>query len=866
VQVKRNLLQTLLSNPREEAVKLFERYPSRRLSPNEEVTRFAPSPTGALHLGSLFTALVSERIARCSGGVFILRLEDTDKKRESLDGGTGILRALDEFGLAPDEGPRPDGTECGQYGPYVQSQRRDIYQCFVARLLQEGRAYPCFCSEGELNHLRILQERRKVTPGYYGEYAKCRTLRLDDAIALESSGKECVIRLRSSGKDEGVIELNDIVKGVIQLPENYIDSVLLKSDGLPTYHFAHVVDDRCMGTTLVARDDEWISSIPLHLELWKAMGWAAPRYAHLAPLQVVAGGSRRKLDKTKDNEADIDSYLREGVPFDAITEYLLNIANPSFEGWRANNSRLNWKAFSFTVEGLHRSGALLDSKKLDNVASKIVANLAPQQIFDALLAWSRRYSPEWEQRLSNDNAYSISLIRLGTEGRKDFSTWRGFVNSFAYFFDEIYAEGIYSFPPKLSSTDIEAALRGYLHGIDMELPKDEWWNRTAELGRTLGFAKNAGELIPGTSRGVISDFASIIRMALTKRTATPDIHDVQRVLGTQRARVRLMAAIDSIATTHSNSISDRVVDLSKRLNCWFVDHRSVGKDGVRRSLDEWRQEGRPDRTVLTLSTCLRHEFYYFASMNGLARQSRGAGYIQVQGVEAVRRLLRVCAGVDSELLGESEIMAQVEKAFSEVHNLRAEDREAFGEILSWVKDARNRTAFSTTSNYGNSAVNLVDGIVNWSSRPVVMLFGTGQVAVSIARSLSGKARRIVLVTRDRAKAEKFRREELQGVFTVAVTPSEAPRLFPLVDVLFTAIASERPIFTAEEVTAIPDDAVVVDLSYPSVFERAKEKNHFDLTNTDFSEFSSHNPDLGRKRAIMMEINKYVDQLIAILAR
>jgi glutamyl-tRNA synthetase len=861
------LLQSLLLIPYDQEIaKIQARYPPRQLSAGAEVTRFGPSPTGFLHLGALFTALISERLARGSGGRFFVRVEDTDKKREVPGEAIAILRALKTFGLIPDEGPQPDGATLGMYGPYVQSERTSIYHPFVAKLVHEDRAYACFCTESELSRLRSLQERRRAKPGYYGDFAQCRRLSREDAAARAQAGQACVIRLRSSGDQGPRIDFTDVVKGPIQLPTNDVDAVLLKSDGLPTYHFAHVIDDHLMGTTLVTRADEWISSMPLHLELWHALGWIPPKYAHLSPLQVIDGESKRKLSKTRDKEADVEFFLREGRPIDAIIDYLLNIANPPFEGWRSANPDAPWQLFPFDAAALPRSGALLDHKKLDHVARQTIANLEPGRILEELFAWASEYAPEWEQRLKRDPDYTTALIRLGTEGRRDFISWRGFVESSAYFFDDVYyAEGEYSFPAHLSSTDVEAVLRAYLRSLDASASRDKWWNNTSALGADMGFVRKQEERIAGRSKGTLADFTGVIRVALTKRSHTPDLYNIQQVMGSQRVRVRLMAAADSVARASSHPISDRVVSLSQRLTCWYVDHRSVGKDGVRRSLDAARRAGdSAGGSALAVSTCLRHEYYYLTEP-----RPHGVGFASVQRVEAVRRLLRVASGVDSELLGENEILLQIEQALAtsyDARNVSADDYEAFGEMLSWAKEARRRTGFSTTANYGSAGATLAGRIVDWSKNPVVMIVGTGQVASSLAKALSSVPKRVVLVARDVTKAERFRRDALTDKQVVVVNTRDAATYFPLIDVLFTAVASDRPLFSAQQLESLSAAAVIVDLSYPSVFESRRAVNHFDLSNTDFSEYASDRPTSDSKRAIMEEIRRYVDQLVAILSR
>jgi glutamyl-tRNA reductase len=647
-----------------------------------------------------------------------------------------------------------------------------------------------------------------------------------------------------------------------------MDAVLVRSDGLPTFHFANVIDDHLMGTTVVVRAGDWMSSLPLHIALWEAMDWSVPKYLHLPALQVLdEGNSKRALSKNKDKEADIEHYLRQGRPADAVIEYLLNIANSTFERWRAANQDAPWQMFPFDPSSLQSSSALLDEKKLENIARTTVARSRPDAILTSLVEWASVYATDWTYRLTRDTDYTLSIIRLGTEGRrKDFASWQGFADGSAYFFDDLYARGEYSFAADLSSTSVRAILGGYLSSVDTTLPRAEWWNSTVALAHVLGFG-SPEEVAVGRSAGTIADFAAVIRMALTKRSNAPDLHAVQSVLGPQRVRLRLRSAMDWIASTPSHSVSDRVVKLASRIHCLFMDHHTVGKDVVRRSLPRWRAiRNTATPAAITLSTCLRLEHYYVQPLTDNIDTDR---YSALDGVEAIRRFLRVSSGADSELLGEGEIMLQVNEAISEAYErgaLSMDDHDAFGELLCWVRDAKLRTGFTTTSNYGNSAVNLVHRQVDWSKNPVVMLVGTGQVALSIVRALSDVAGRLVLVARNLAKAERFRSDELATMHTVTIAPTDAPRLFPIVDVLFTAVASQAPLFSSAAVATLPNDAIVVDLSYPSVFESAKSQKHFDLTNTNMADFSAHRPELACKRALMESIDDYVQRLVAIRSR
>ena len=349
-------------------------YPKRELGEDAKITRFAPSPTGFLHIGGLFAALISERIAHQSGGKFILRIEDTDKKREVENGVDRILEGLLGFGIKIDEGFVGYDEQKGNYGPYKQSERAKIYQCFAKELVKKGMAYPCFCTEEEISRIREVQEEKKLLPGYWGEFAKCRNLSYDEIKEKIESGLPYVLRLKSPGSDERKISFKDGIRGKIEMPENIVDVVILKSDGIPTYHFAHVVDDYLMGTTNVIRGDEWISSIPIHLQMFYMLGLKPPKYAHIAPIMKEDEGGKRKISKRKDPEAAVTYYDEEGYPADGVIEYLLNLANYTFEDFRKANKTAHWSEFKLEMNKMSNSGALFDLVKLNDVCKNKIAS------------------------------------------------------------------------------------------------------------------------------------------------------------------------------------------------------------------------------------------------------------------------------------------------------------------------------------------------------------------------------------------------------------------------------------------------------------------------------------------------------------
>jgi len=513
-------------------------YPARDLPQGARVTRFAPSPTGFLHIGGLFSALASALTARQTGGVFILRIEDTDKKREIEDGVTGIIEGLRAFGVRPDEGVTGLLTEEGAYGPYTQSKRRDIYQSFVKRLVEEEKAYPCFLTPDELAAIREKQEAEKKLPGCYGVYARYRDIGLQEAEALIKEGKEYVIRLRSPGTEDGKVSFEDGIKGPIQMAENITDVVLLKSDGLPTYHFAHAVDDTLMRVTHVVRGDEWIASVPIHLQLFEAIGQPAPAYAHIAPILKDDQGGRRKISKRKDPEAAVTYFVEEGYPAEAVLEYLLTLLNSDYEDWRRQNPDAERDAFPFSLQKMSASGALFDLLKLADISKTLISRMGGQEVYERILAWAEAFKPDFAALIQRDPAQSTAMLEIdrgGDKPRKDLAKWADAPDYLAYFFDETFP-GFCPLPDNLAPADAVAVLRLYQEKYDETLDKDQWFAALKELCPALGFAPEVKlyKKNPGDYKGHVGDVSTVIRIAATGRRQTPDLCSILKILGRDR--------------------------------------------------------------------------------------------------------------------------------------------------------------------------------------------------------------------------------------------------------------------------------------------------------------------------------------------
>ena len=520
-------------------------YPARGLREGARVTRYAPSPTGHMHIGNLFSAMVSERTARTSGGVFFVRVEDTDKKREIEGGVSGILRDLASYGIVPDEGAVAEGREEGTYGPYQQSHRREIYHCFAKKLVEEGLAYPCFCTAEELEALRAKQEEQKLTPGYYGRFAACRDLPFEEIKSRVQAGQEYVLRLRSPGREDGKAVFDDAIRGKIEMPENIQDVVLLKTDGIPTYHFAHAVDDHLMRTTHVVRGDEWLSSIPIHLQLFRVLGFKPPKYAHIAPLMKEDGGGKRKLSKRKDPEAAVSFYREEGYPAESVMEYLSTLANSNFEDWRRANSAAERGQFPFTLKKMSVSGALFDLNKLNDVSKNVISRMTAEEVYEKALSWAKEYDLPLYQKLSADEDFAkdvFSIDRGTAKPRKDIARWCEVGAYYSYFYEDTFAYE--ALPGSLTPADAAAVLSRYLEVYDPEAGSDEWFSTIKGMCEGLGYSPDvkAYKKNPEAFKGHVGDVSGVIRLAVTGRRNTPDLHAVMRLLGGVRVRQRLQKA------------------------------------------------------------------------------------------------------------------------------------------------------------------------------------------------------------------------------------------------------------------------------------------------------------------------------------
>lgn len=517
-------------------------YPPRALGEGARVTRFAPSPTGFLHIGGLFASLAAERAAHLSGGVFFLRIEDTDKKREVEDGVTGIIKGLESFHISFDEGMTGPVADRGAYAPYLQSRRAAIYASCAKRLVELGLAYPCFCGEAELQAIRAEQEAKKELPGYYGAYAKCRDLPFEAVEARVRAGESYVIRLRSPGRADRRVSFKDGVKGKIEMPENTMDIVLLKSDGIPTYHFAHAVDDHFMRTTDVIRGDEWVSSVPVHLQLFEVLGYKPPRYAHISPIMKEDGGAKRKISKRKDPEAAVSYFVDEGYPAESVLEYLLTLLNSNYEDWRRANPALPYTDFPFSLSKMSSSGALFDMAKLMDLSRNVIARMTAQEVYDGVTAWAQIYDAELFTLLSRDRAYAegiFAIDRGGAKPRRDIAKWSDVRQWLSFFYDELW-NGEYDELGNMTREDTRKIIEAYCAVYDVSDDKDTWFNKIKDLCEPLGFAREVKtyKKNPDAYKGHVGDVSGVLRLALTGRRQTPDLCSIMALFGRERCQAR----------------------------------------------------------------------------------------------------------------------------------------------------------------------------------------------------------------------------------------------------------------------------------------------------------------------------------------
>ena len=527
-----------------------EKYPERNLKEGAIVTRIAPSPTGFVHIGGLYQGLIAKKLAKQTEGVFFVRIEDTDQKRQVENGTLEIITSLNNFGFEPDEGMINETEFKGNYGPYKQSLRKEIYQAYAKYLIEQGKAYPCFCSQEELEEIRQKQEVAKIRPGYYGVWAKCRNLTVEEMAEKIKAGEKYIIRFKSPGREDRKIKHHDIIKGNVDFPENDQDIVIIKADGLPTYHFAHAIDDHLMRTTHVIRGDEWLSSVPLHLQLFHELGFKAPKYAHIAPIMKNDNGNKRKLSKRKDPEAAVSYYVELGIPKEAVNEYLLNIANSNFENWRRANKEASIDEFELQLNKMSVSGALFDMVKLLDVGKNVISKFTAEEVYNQSLEWAEVYDKDLAEILKKDKEYALKVFgieRGNKKPRKDIAKWSDVRENIEYMYDEMFdsKKQNYEYQVISEKEDIEKILKLYIEKYyDDNDDKQTWFDKIKELSGEMGYAKEVKEFKenPGKYKAHVGDVSTVLRVALTARTNTPDMYEIMKILGKDKIRARFEKA------------------------------------------------------------------------------------------------------------------------------------------------------------------------------------------------------------------------------------------------------------------------------------------------------------------------------------
>lgn len=543
----KELAQLLFPNINKTPQDYEELYPQRKLKEGARVTRFAPSPTGFLHFGNLFTCMVSYKTAKSTEGVFYVRVEDTDQKRKVEGAIDVMLKGLSVYGINADEGVVGDNIEKGEYGPYYQSARKDIYQAFAKSLVEQDLAYPCFCSAEDLDEMRTAQENESVK-GYWGKWARCRELTLDEIKANIDAGKAWTLRLKSPGDLEKKCYFDDMIKGKIEMPENVQDVVILKSDGIPTYHFAHAVDDHLMRTTHVVRGDEWISSTPIHLQLFRVLGFKAPKYAHVAPIMKEENGGKRKLSKRKDPEAAVTYYAEEGYPQESVNEYMMTLANSNFEDWRRVNKDEPIEKFAFNLKKMSVSGALFDMVKLNDVSKNVICTMPADKVFELSYAWAKEYNESLASLYEKDKARATAILNIDRENkkpRKDIAKWSDIPEYISYMYDESFVPN-YELNGNATPALAVKVLEKYIDIVNLADDKDTWFNRIKGMCESVGCTPNVKEYKanPEAFDGHVGDLSTIIRVALTGRTNTPDLYSITALLGEDTVKSRLISALD----------------------------------------------------------------------------------------------------------------------------------------------------------------------------------------------------------------------------------------------------------------------------------------------------------------------------------
>ncbi|PGW44147.1 glutamate--tRNA ligase [Bacillus thuringiensis] len=864
------LLARLLPEVTEGMDYYIKKFPKRNLDENAMVTRFAPSPTGFLHIGGLFTAFISKKLAMQSNGVFIVRIEDTDKKREVSNGLNNIVSDLSTFGIMPDEGFVDADTQKGEYGPYKQSDRKIIYQSFVKELLETNLAYPCFCTNEQLEEMKEMQESKKVRPGYYGEWAVHRNLSETEINHYLNMNTPYVIRLKSPGREGNKIIINDLIRGNVEFPENDQDIVLLKSDGLPTYHLAHVVDDFLMGITHVIRGDEWLSSTPLHYQLYQVFNLNKPQYCHISPIMKIDGNSKRKLSKRKDPEASLRFYYEEGIPYKALEEYLLTIANSNFEAWREKNADCDLNEFYLEIKNIGTSGSLFDINKITSISKNYISKLSAIQVYKELYEWSREFDTGFEALLKKYPDYSINLLRIEREQvkpRKDLDKWSTVIQNIGYFYDEVFETDCNYEIPEFSVEDMKNVVSGYINVYDAKDTHERWFSKMQELAKLNGYTESVKEFRknPTLYKGHIGHVSTFIRVAITGKMESPSLYETLQVMGISKIQNRLHRFFNYLEENNQINkylITPELLDLASRLNCNFVDFNISSKDNVKTLADRYDLSQTDNQNVdLLLSTCLRFEQY---SLKGDLKPN---GLCFLQGETAMRRLLSVLSGLKSEIIGEREILMQMKTALSTSFSdgkISPKDYKAIIDLVKLAEHIREDFKLNTMENYSTIGGDIFEQTVTNKETRVVMISGGGYMAEEFFRSINDKVEKVIWVNRNLSKLRKNVAKnfpEFKDKIILADLES-CKQFLPIVDFLFVAMSHSYNFFSLTDLKLLNTESLIIDVSYPPAVEEVNSHKIMNIANTNFETYVKRQLSKKNIQRANQKIDNIISQLIS----
>lgn len=821
---------------------LEKRFPERKMEVGAEVTRFAPSITGHIHLGGLYAALISNKLAEQSNGIFYLRIEDIDQELETEDEIRKTVNDLEKFGISFDEGPFPGIKDMQSYGPYRQSERKDIYQACAKKLIMEGKAYPCFCKNYESRGTKQNQQGNKKILGCYGAYARCSKMTYREIAQKIEKHEKYVIRIRANGSQEKISVFHDLVKGDIEMPENTNDVVILKRDGMPTYHFAHIVDDYFMRTTTVIRGDEWLSSWPIHRQLYQLCGFREPKYIHIAPIAKAEGNAKRRLSKYQDEEAVSVYYYKKGLPVRAILEYFYTIMNSNYEEWNTHHVDCGNSKFMITMEKMSKSSTLLDMQKLMDISKNVISDMTVEECLDEITGWAREYDPRlYKVAMINPQKFlkSIELWKQ-TNGkkRKDVSMWSEVFDKYDYLYNTNWLQNGGTVSGRFDLADTKLILSEYANQFKVLADRNEWLTSLKDIAGKMGYTDNrtAYKTNPDMFKGTFVDFCAVIRMAITGKENSPDLFDIISFLGEEEIKSRLVNQI--------------------RLNsfvCDYLDTNLITKKSVYDFKNSMSKFQMPMGSFV-VSTCLRYEI--FGVNQQQEQQVKRKNMVHLEGKQALARFIRLLVGEYSELKGEIEIRNQVRRGLCKAYSEGAIQENEFtliDEIIEFADGLREKYQLTNKENYSTLACRLLMEKWNNRRRKSIMILGDGYMAQSFYEKMREKETRFIFVNRDVKKARNIFGTPDNAVHT---TYESMGMFVPLVDAVFIALSNVDQSFYQYETLFQNRELCMIDISYPAVFEGTGLVEYITLDNYDWVQMCPH---IQRNKQLYVDIERYVNR-------